>query len=443
MSLNFVIINEDQDFASSLSQILELDEHNVTSHKSPKAAIDELEADFVGVLFVDFGERKMPVAEVLSGIAEKAAHARVIITAAPEQVAPAKSLADALLMGVLAKPIDFDELDSLLELAPKPGQDIVLEVEAPEDPEVTETVLAEAVTLKETVQVEENEVEAEEAASEEDAPVEEAAPAAEAKPQKPKTEPKKRDPLVVYGHSEIAKQLRQEWQALLGRTDDVVLVGDKGVGKSSFIRAINLSGPMVEVQCAKLDRKTSDRELFGQDQKGLNLSAREESFLDQALGGTLALYDIEQLPASTQEALQRVITTRQEMAAAGNANLFNFRLIATSTYDLRELAAQRKFSPVLLNALNPIFVTIPPLRERGIDPVMMFEMAMQLAADELQVECPQMTPKLASALSAYNWPGNLRELRQSARNYVMEQTGVSSDGGQPGEVISLASSRRA
>ena len=420
MSLNFIIINEDQDFASSLMQILEMDEHSVTSHKAPKSAIDDLSSDFVGVVFVDASERKMPIADVLAQIAETAPGARAVITATPDQVASAKALSDTVVMGVLAKPIDFDELDSLLELAPKPGQDIVLEVEAPKDEAVEETVLAEAVTLKETVK-----------------------PETLAEPETTTSDPApSRYPLVVCGHSEIAKTLRQEWQGLIGRSDDVVLIGDKGVGKSGFIRAINLSGPMVEVQCAKLDRKTSDRELFGQDQAGLNLSDREESFLDQALGGTLALYDIEQLPPSTQDALQRVIQTRKEMASAGNSNLFNFRLIATSTYDIRELAAERKFSPMLLNALSPVFVKIPTLRERGIDPVMMFELAMQLTADELQVNCPEMTPKLASALSAYNWPGNLRELRQSARNYVMEQAGVAGDAGA-GEVISLASSRRA
>ncbi|MEM9717445.1 MAG: sigma 54-interacting transcriptional regulator [Pseudomonadota bacterium] len=434
MSFNFVIINEDQDFATSLSQILELDNHIVTCEKTPKSGLDKIDAGFAGIVVVDHAERKMPVAQLVADIAQLAPQARVIVTASPEQVMAAKSMSDANLIGVLAKPIDFDELDSLLTIAPATAAEIDDAPELEAEPGVEETVLAEAVTLKETVPV------VEEPVIGEPAPAAEAPSADAPKPAKPAIP---RDPLVVCGHSDIAKRLHKEWQALLGIETDVALVGDKGVGKSSFIRALNLSGPMVEVQCAKLDRKTSDRKLFGQDQKGLNLSEREESFLDQALGGTLALYDIEQLPPSTQEALQRVIKTRQEMAAAGNAKLFSFRLIATSTFDLRELAAQRKFSPVLLNALDPVFVSIPPLRERGIDPVMMFEMAMQLASTELQVECPEMTPKLASALSAYNWPGNLRELRQSARNYVMEKAGVTDTKGEPGEVISLANTRRA
>ncbi|MEO0342065.1 MAG: sigma 54-interacting transcriptional regulator [Pseudomonadota bacterium] len=421
MSLTFYIINEDKDFAASLQQILEMDEHYVTYEPSPKTALDAMDGSFVGVVIYDFGDRKVPASEFVEKLAEKASRARVIMTASPEQMVAAKAMSSPNLMGVLAKPIDFDELDSLLEFAPTPGAEVMAEPEILEETEVEETKLADAVTLKETA----------EPVNDTPPPVQEAASAP-------------RDPLVVCGHSDIAKQLHMEWQALLGQTADVALVGDKGVGKSSFIRALNLVGPMVEVQCAKLDRKTSDREIFGQDQKGLNLSDRDESFLDQALGGTLALYDVEQLPPSTQDALQRVIKTRQEMAAAGNANLFNFRLIATSTFDLRDLAAQRKFSPMLLEALQPVFVTIPPLRERGIDPVMMFEIAMQLSATELQVQCPEMTPKLASALSAYNWPGNLRELRQSARNYVIEQTGIAdrvSD--QPGEVIPLTSTRRA
>ena len=413
MNLNFVIINDDQDFVSSLTQILELDEHDVTGYKTPKAALDDISPDFVGVFFVDTAERKMPVADILAKIAQKSPGARVIVTATPEQAADARSLSNEIVIGILKKPLDFDELDSLLELAPVSDRDTAPKAEVPEDPETEEVVPVEAITLEENVQPE--------------------TPA-------PTASPQNRDPLVVCGHSDIAKRLRQEWQGLIARSDDVVLTGEKGVGKSSFIRAINLSGPMVEVQCAKLDQNTSDRDLFGQDQAGLKLSDREESFLDQALGGTLTLCDIEQLPTSTQEALQRVIHTRQEMTAAGNANLFNFRLIATTTYDLRKLAAERKFSPILLSALNPVFISIPPLRERGIDPVAMFELAMQLAADELQVKCPEMTPKLASALCAYNWPRNLRELRQSARNYVMEQTGVAGDS-NAGEVISLASSR--
>ncbi|MEM9211115.1 MAG: sigma 54-interacting transcriptional regulator [Pseudomonadota bacterium] len=420
MSLSFYIINEDQDFSTSLSQILEMDDHHVTVERSPKSALDAIDSGFVGVLFIDFAERKMPVVDFLNQLATKAPSARAVITATPEQVGPAKSTADANLMGVLAKPIDFDELDSLLELAPRPGDDIVLEVDDQPAGDVEETKLAEAVTLKESI---------------------EPAPSTATESPTPETQ---RDPLVVCGHSDIAMRLRDEWQELVGRHDDIAIMGDKGVGKASFIRALKPKGPIVEVQCSKLEKQTSDRELFGQDQKGLNLSDREESFLDQALGGTLALYDIEQLPASTQDALQRVIKTREDMAAAGNAALFNFRLIATSTFDLRELAAHRKFSPILYQALDPVVVEIPPLRERGIDPVMMFEMAMQLASDELQVTCPSMTPKLASALSAYNWPGNLRELRQSARNYVLEQTGIEDPtGGESGEIISLAGTRRA
>ena len=420
MSLNFVIANEDQDFAASLSQILEMDGHIVVAHKTPKAALDAIDTGFVGVVFMDQAERKMPLADFLKAATEKSPDIRVIITTSPEELTVAKSYGDQNIMGVLAKPIDFDELDSLLDLAPKPGDAPQVEVDLPSDPKVEETKLADAVTLKEPT-----------------APTPE--PSAE-----PAKEEGRRDPLVVCGHSDIAKTLRAEWQSLLGSSNDIALIGDKGVGKASFIRALELSGAVVEVQCTRLDRKTSDRELFGQDDKGLNLSNRSESFLDQALGGTLVLFDVEQLPPSTQDALQRVINTRQEMAAAGNPQLFNFRLIVTSTFDIRELAAQRKFSPMLLNALDPKFVAIPPLRERGIDPVMIFELAMKLASDELQVTSPEMTPRLASALSAYNWPGNLRELRQSARNYVIEQTGALSDATNvPGEVISLASTRRA
>ncbi|MEO1562924.1 MAG: sigma 54-interacting transcriptional regulator [Pseudomonadota bacterium] len=422
MSLNFIIVNDDQDFAGSLSQILELDDHTVTHYRTPKAALDGMGGAFDGIIFVDYSERKMPVTEFLAELEKIDGATRAIVTATPEQVSAAKAFPDTILMGVLAKPIDFDELDSLLTLAPMPGETVAEEeeAEAPAETkqEVEETQLAEAVTLKEPVHVE---------------PEVQAA-----------RDEARRDPLVVIGHSEIAKRLHKEWQQLFGRTDDIALIGDKGVGKSSFIRALEMPGPIVEVQCARLDRKTSDRELFGQDEQGLNLSGREESFLDQALGGTLVLFDVEQLPPSTQDALQRVVKTRQEMAAAGNAKLFDFRLIVTSTFDLRELAAQRKFSPMLLEAISPVFVEIPSLRERGIDPVMMFEVAMNLAADELQVTCPEMTPKLASALSAYNWPGNLRELRQAARNYVMEQTGASNgEDGTQGEVISLANTRRA
>ena len=208
----------------------------------------------------------------------------------------------------------------------------------------------------------------------------------------------------------------------LGKAIPLLLIGESGVGKELFARAVHESslqakGPFVAINCAALPETLIEAELFGYA-PGAFSGARKEGSpgrLREADGGTLFLDEIGDMPLAMQTRLLRVLQERQVMPlGGGRAVPVSFNLIAATHCNLREAVENGRFRADLYYRINGLTLNLPALRERSDFTALVDKLLEELSPEShLRVE----TGLLAS-LAAYRWPGNLRQLANALRTAV-------------------------
>jgi transcriptional regulator with PAS, ATPase and Fis domain len=210
----------------------------------------------------------------------------------------------------------------------------------------------------------------------------------------------------------------------------LLLIGETGVGKDVFARAIHRAsdrreGPFICINCASLPEDLLDSEFFGyaggasRDGK----KGEKNGKFEMASGGTLFLDEIGDLPLSIQSKLLRVLQTQEvEKQGAGRTIPVNVRIIATATRDLNQKIEDKLFRPDLLYRLNVLTLVIPPLRDRREDvPVLADHFLAELNA--AYGRSVILAPDALFALTHHDWPGNARELRNAiGRAFMLTET---------------------
>ncbi|MHB8767303.1 MAG: sigma-54 interaction domain-containing protein, partial [Deferrisomatales bacterium] len=203
-----------------------------------------------------------------------------------------------------------------------------------------------------------------------------------------------------------------------GSEADVLLEGETGTGKELFAHAIHndsprAEGPFVRLNCAAIPRELAESELFGYEPgsfSGADRKGRLGKF-EQAHGGTIFLDEIGDLPLDIQAKLLRVLQEKEvERLGATAVRYVDFRLIAASNLDLKELTEQGRFRLDLYFRLNKMLLRIPPLREHPEDIPLYVRHFVQTHFDYGSTQPRELTPDAAEALARYPWPGNVREL---------------------------------
>ena len=199
----------------------------------------------------------------------------------------------------------------------------------------------------------------------------------------------------------------------------LLLQGESGVGKEVFARAAHASGarrdaPFVAVNCAALPETLIEAELFGY-QGGAFTGARREGApgrIREAHGGTLFLDEIGDMPLAMQARLLRVLQDRAVVPLGGGKPVaVDFALVCATHRKLRAELDAGRFREDLYYRLNGLTLHLPPLRERGDLAGLVAQMLIDLAPDRPLT----LAPPLATALAAYRWPGNLRQLHNALR----------------------------
>ena len=206
---------------------------------------------------------------------------------------------------------------------------------------------------------------------------------------------------------------------VLDKPIPLLLQGESGVGKDLFARAVHDSGPRrdrpyVAVNCAALPETLIEAELFGYRPGAFTGASREgaQGRLREAHGGTLFLDEIGDMPLPLQARLLRVLQDRHVQPLGGGPSVqVDFQLIGASHRPLRPLVAQGLFREDLYYRLNGLTLCLPPLRERQDLPVLVARLLAALEPSRRVV----LDPSLARELSAYRWPGNVRQLEQALR----------------------------
>ncbi|PPI83475.1 sigma-54-dependent Fis family transcriptional regulator [Marinobacter maroccanus] len=225
----------------------------------------------------------------------------------------------------------------------------------------------------------------------------------------------------------------------------ILLQGPSGSGKTLIAKALHATkdkaAPFVSVNCASLPENLLEAELFGAE-KGAYTGAdkRRTGLVELANGGTLFLDEIGELPLPLQAKLLTFLETHRFRAVGGQKEIdADLRVIAASNRDLQTEAQAGTFREDLFYRLNVMPLTIPSLDERKDDiPVLASNFATELAAQE-GCKPINLTPETLTKLCNYDWPGNIRELRNTIERLTILHAGESiSVDRLPPEIIEAA-----
>jgi DNA-binding NtrC family response regulator len=232
------------------------------------------------------------------------------------------------------------------------------------------------------------------------------------------------DPGLALGVSPRMQQMVEELRAAVDPAVPVLLRGEPGVGKELIARSLHQSGsrrngPFVVASCAGASRTQLEAELFGAEVPGRDGPMRREGKLVLADGGTLYLDDVEQLAPETQARLVRFLRSGEvEPAGSETAQTVDVRVIAASREPLEEMAARDEFRVDLAYRLARCTIEVPPLRERKEDLPLLLQSSINRVCHETGKRMQGITVKAMSALLSYDYPGNLEELANIARQLV-------------------------
>ena len=226
-------------------------------------------------------------------------------------------------------------------------------------------------------------------------------------------------PRIVGEHPSM-KEASQMTQRVAGTDSTVLLLGESGTGKELFARAIHhLSSraghPFVALNCAAIPEGLVENELFGHERGAYTgAGARKIGKLELAHRGTLFLDEIGELPLAAQSKLLRVLEERRFDRVGGTQEIeVNVRIITATNKDLRAAVAEKSFREDLYFRISAVPITIPPLRERGDDVLLLAEHFLDRFKREFRKPELALTDDARSRLHAYSWPGNVRELQNA------------------------------
>jgi len=219
--------------------------------------------------------------------------------------------------------------------------------------------------------------------------------------------------------SEVSHNIKQTAIRASGSRATVLLLGESGVGKEAFAQSIHnmsprQSGPFVMLNCSAIQENLFESELFG-DGGGAFIGARKQGRkgkFELADTGTLFLDEIGDMPLNSQARLLRVIQEKT-IDKVGGEKVYDVdvRIIASTSKDLEQRVRQEKFRKDLFYRINVISIYIPPLRERPTDISQLTLFLWKQLKQEYGIYHKKLSYEAMNILQNYNWPGNIRELR--------------------------------
>ncbi len=232
-------------------------------------------------------------------------------------------------------------------------------------------------------------------------------------------------PRIIAEHPAMVA-VGRDLQRVAATEATVLLLGESGTGKELFARAIHHLSPrqsqaFVALNCAAIPEGLVENELFGHEKGAYTgAGARKIGKFELAHRGTIFLDEIGELPAAMQSKILRVIEERAFERVGGLQTIeVDVRIIAATNRRLEEAVEQKTFREDLYFRLATVPLTIPPLRERGDDILLLARAFLQNFAREFRRPQARLSPDAEEMLLAYHWPGNVRELQNAIERAVI------------------------
>ncbi|MFN0180231.1 MAG: sigma-54 interaction domain-containing protein [Gemmatimonadales bacterium] len=231
----------------------------------------------------------------------------------------------------------------------------------------------------------------------------------------------------LIGESQALKrELARAASILPHRNARVLILGETGTGKEVLARAIHLGGPrrdapFVPVNCSALPEQLIESELFGHERGSFtDAHAAKPGLFEVADTGTLFLDEIGDLPLGLQAKLLRVLEDKQiRRVGATKSRSVDVRILAATNENLHRRVHEGTFREDLYFRLSTVVLTLPPLREREDDVLLIAAALLESLAAEHEVPVPVLTPEICRRLRDHHWPGNIRELKNSIERALL------------------------
>jgi two-component system nitrogen regulation response regulator NtrX len=219
----------------------------------------------------------------------------------------------------------------------------------------------------------------------------------------------------LVGKSAVLNNLRQSAERVARTGSRVLIHGPAGSGKEVVARLIHqksarAEAPFVVLNCANISPDTMEESLFG----AVATAEREArtGVLELAHGGTLLLDEVADMPLETQGKIVRVLQDQTFERVGGSVPVnVDVRVIATTARDLEQRIAEQKFRQDLYYRLNVVPLEVPALSQRRDDIPVLAETFLDRYADATGLPKRKLSPEAMATLHAYDWPGNVRQLR--------------------------------
>jgi len=238
----------------------------------------------------------------------------------------------------------------------------------------------------------------------------------------------------IIGNSPALKHVLELVETVAPSDSTVLLLGETGTGKELIARAVHdrsrrKDRTFVKLNCAAIPTGLLESELFGHE-KGAFTGAIAQKIgrMELADQGTLFLDEVGDIPVEIQPKLLRAIQEREFERLGGiHTRRVNIRLVAATNRDLEKMIADREFRSDLYYRLHVFPIRIPPLRERKEDIPQLVSYFVQKFAKQMQKKIEAISPAVMKGLTAWEWPGNIRELENFVERAVIVTRGRSLD----------------
>ncbi|MBF0327926.1 MAG: sigma-54-dependent Fis family transcriptional regulator [Nitrospirae bacterium] len=372
MTGKLLIVEDEETLRSSLKRVFMRDGYNVESAASAEDALEMVDELLFDIVITDIILPGMDGIELLKKIKEKSAEQIVIVVTAYASLETAVEALRAGAYDYVVKPIIHEEIKQIVINALK-----------------QRSLQAENQILKKQIE-------------------------------------KQYDFSHIIGESPEIKKIIEEAKKIADAKSNVLLLGDTGTGKELIARAIHYNStradkPFIPINCSAIPENLLESELFGHVRGAFTGAvSSKKGLFEEASGGTVFLDEIGELGMGLQAKLLRVIEDQVIRPVGGTQSVkIDIRFITATNRNLETGVKQGQFREDLYYRINVVTIKLPPLRGRKEDIELLVKHFMEKFCVELGKNIKEIDGQAMELLIAYQWPGNIRELRNIIERAVL------------------------